>query len=545
MRKFRPAFPSVLDNPATASSYGVARKLIYDETTQPQLTRAVDDDDHLRFEERIASELTLFKGLMTRVSDGLADNVETLHTMRERTASIKTKMTAELDALVEEIAEADFADLFALADAMGHRPSAQERIDRMALEKSGLTVGDLHDLESTVQGSRSYKDLQNRRLALVSIIRKAIEADPKTNLKKLVEHTWHSPPKSPRPTVLPTRLDPSFVRPTVSIIHTDVRRVLLEHGAVARRTLEAQDGDAFTRAFDALVADFARLDVGDVSVPAPSLDPQDRECVRHVTDLIHAGSCWALSGFPQVTLGHRLAASLMATTIPEGLAAEIRAPWRTFVILVPPGLLGSTVYLCVCQNEEDHHEVRLLSGHIQDVVVDEGTVQSHPPFGWTSGWTIPGLAALAQPVAPVTGHTTETGVLRIGSPEESQRLTVLAQRLVLGVLLELMDPRGDGAPAPAHRPSSKSKGDRDHGMPVAWTFELRREVKIDVRPYVAAYLQGGKKAPAVQWMVRGHARRQACGKGRLGRKTIWIEPFWKGGKDLPIAVRSHRLSDRE
>jgi hypothetical protein len=85
-------------------------------------------------------------------------------------------------------------------------------------------------------------------------------------------------------------------------------------------------------------------------------------------------------------------------------------------------------------------------------------------------------------------------------------------------------------------------GDKD---PSAWVFAVTRDVRHDLRDWVRDYARGEGagtgRSPRVQCMVRGHRRRQVCGRGRLERKTIWIEPFWRGGEDLPIAVREHVL----
>lgn len=47
-----------------------------------------------------------------------------------------------------------------------------------------------------------------------------------------------------------------------------------------------------------------------------------------------------------------------------------------------------------------------------------------------------------------------------------------------------------------------------------------------------------------RFIVRGHWRNQACGKDRLDRRRIWIQPYWKGPADATEALeRAYRLGD--
>jgi hypothetical protein len=41
----------------------------------------------------------------------------------------------------------------------------------------------------------------------------------------------------------------------------------------------------------------------------------------------------------------------------------------------------------------------------------------------------------------------------------------------------------------------------------------------------------------VRTLVSGHWRNQVCGTGRLERKTIWIEPFWRGPEAAPLTEK--------
>ena len=84
------------------------------------------------------------------------------------------------------------------------------------------------------------------------------------------------------------------------------------------------------------------------------------------------------------------------------------------------------------------------------------------------------------------------------------------------------------------------------GEPAHRLTMVGHPLKIDLRDHVRTYLGGGKRGgkhapPSVQVLVRGHHKRQVFGVGRMGRKVIWIEPFWRGPEDAPILTRPKKL----
>lgn len=333
-------------------------------------------------------------------------------------------------------------------------------------------------------------------------------------------------------------LDPSFQRPTVSIVDIDQRRVLLEYGTQAKRTFGRLEDEEKENEVDdkliSLIAEWVRLPKKEIK----NASHDEQAVIRHATDLALVGSLWANGGFPQVTLGHKLAASLMATEIAKDLVPELHLPWETFVIVVPSGLIPNVVYIAISGVRDVDGHIRLMCGVTKNFVPGDGSGSStKQSYGFSASWTLHSISDLTEP-------STFSGYLGCDDQEEVRRKSDMIHRLALGVLLELQAYREKAGEFPS-RPSSKSSQKSSDGAPAAFTFELRRDVKIDARPYVAAYLAGHGKSPAVQLLVRGHSKRQVCGKGRLGRKIVWIEPYWKGSDDLPIAVRSHVLESKK
>ena len=55
------------------------------------------------------------------------------------------------------------------------------------------------------------------------------------------------------------------------------------------------------------------------------------------------------------------------------------------------------------------------------------------------------------------------------------------------------------------------------------------ELLVEYQPAVEAF-EAAWRATS-RWMVRGHWRAQACGRGRAERRPTWIAPYWKGPAD--------------
>lgn len=58
--------------------------------------------------------------------------------------------------------------------------------------------------------------------------------------------------------------------------------------------------------------------------------------------------------------------------------------------------------------------------------------------------------------------------------------------------------------------------------------------KTAAEPVEQSPLEEGKSHLTVRFVVKGHARLQPCGPGRVDRKLIWIDPFMKGPDDAPF-----------
>lgn len=244
--------------------------------------------------------------------------------------------------------------------------------------------------------------------------------------------------------------------------------------------------------------------------------------------LVFAAS-WALSAFPQITVGHKLAASLMATRLPREAVGEIALPWHAFVVVVPDGLIAvpdkatlihQVDYLLVVE-EQDAVTISLRSRDADFVLVKRAPSLAATLAGDDSEVLLPDAAALDDVHA---------------------RALDLAGRLVIGASLEMTDPARFRPPTAGKRSTPSSQTDADRALQ---TYVLTRKVVLDCRDAVRGHLAGHRSGlPAVQTLVRGHWKRQAHGVGRSERRWLHVEPYWRGPEDAPIAVREHELRSR-
>lgn len=236
-------------------------------------------------------------------------------------------------------------------------------------------------------------------------------------------------------------------------------------------------------------------------------------------------AAWGRNGMPQVEVGHKLAASLMATTMAPEATEGLALPWSAFRIVLPVGLLASSAV-----------EGGPLVDWVTTIVMahPDGVLLSHLGEGSQMWTTSP------RPLSEL-GEQFLDDAPPLGAPvdDRDKRCLALADRMVLGVLAELGSPDGQARLATAQGRASTRK--RTPGSPPrAWTFVLKRDVRVDARGAVRDYVAGSGTAPSVQVLVRGHWKRQRHGERHSLTKWIHVEPYWRGPEDAPIAVRAHR-----
>lgn len=265
---------------------------------------------------------------------------------------------------------------------------------------------------------------------------------------------------------------------------------------------------------------------------------------------------WADQACPVVRIGHKYVAALISTAVHPTI--EIRAPWPAFVIAIPPDLFKPAV------EHDIPHILVWVSSHMIEVKTgsklnlkrlikpEEGEITE-------PRWSFMAIKADASQkrIGTYTRNYQTLHEFR-GEPDHEEiqanasymgkeystvdeRLLNLLTRLVLNTCLAMSNPEnvkqlGKHAPGWTHGPN------RDAKYPLFRSFELGKPLNLDCRPAIQDYLSGKKHNPmSIQCLVRGHWRNQVCGPGRVDRKVIWIEPFWRGDAESPINMREHRL----
>ncbi|MFI5302393.1 MAG: hypothetical protein ACHREM_30235 [Polyangiales bacterium] len=232
---------------------------------------------------------------------------------------------------------------------------------------------------------------------------------------------------------------------------------------------------------------------------------------------------WVSAQLPQVTLGHRLAAALLATRADPNECADVMPRWAAFLIVLPPGLLPIPATAKQPAWNIDFVEVlhtpRLVS------VVGSGRA-SERVLGMHYATFAEGLAVIDdRPIWEVDDDAP-------GLPH--QRAMSLLWRFALAIEIEMSDAQNVRPPSPRILERHRASIGRNEPHPI--TFALTREVSIDCREAIRRYVEGGAgSSPTVRTLVRGHWRRQAVGPQGMLRKWLHIEPYWRGPFDGPIA----------
>jgi hypothetical protein len=213
---------------------------------------------------------------------------------------------------------------------------------------------------------------------------------------------------------------------------------------------------------------------------------------------------WRASAYAKLEINHKLAAALSLTDT-DGM--DIVSPWEACSIVVPDGL-----------------------GF--DTLGPDGSIETVARI-WCVGADAISFIGASGKVCVPTGD----------------RLASALRSLARGAFIALANP----AEFKKQRTSDGSRSvrkSRRGGLPDFShdRYLLSAPVTVDMRELLAEHLAGRRKgggaSPKVQFLVRGHWRQQAHGPARALRKTIWVQPFWKGPEETRVLLRSHVLKDQ-
>lgn len=241
---------------------------------------------------------------------------------------------------------------------------------------------------------------------------------------------------------------------------------------------------------------------------------------------------WARNALPLITMSHKYAAALMATSVTPEIRPFIKLPWDVFAIELPNGLIEGRA-----ADGELYRAETLFVSRLEKPTPEADTIYLVTTDTLMVVWGGVTDGGLAGDV-PGTGGDGQSFALPFGDSE--RRICHLMQRLIANVCLAMSDPN-NLKPLGKGRPHPPTK--RKTGQPPLTTFQLGQSVDVDCRQAIRDYIEGVEpkpgKALALQMLVRGHWKRQHHGEHNTKVKVIWVQPYWRGPDTAPILVRPH------
>lgn len=242
---------------------------------------------------------------------------------------------------------------------------------------------------------------------------------------------------------------------------------------------------------------------------------------------------WYEHGMPVIELGHKLAASLLLTRVPDDVLKTVKLPFKSFRIVLPDGLLsfeeGAVKHIKVGDHvaPDDKDKTR------DPVMTTALAVRAERGGSYSIGADVYTMLSTTDVTADPEHPVLEADKLKLP----------MVARLIASVCLYMT---GDRDEFP-YKKMGKGHGWKGHarepGPPTQRIYRLTREVKHNFKELVRDVCEGRSTKQTVQYVVTGHWRNQACGPKLAQHKRIFIEPYWKGPRDAPIAQRAHKLEE--
>ena len=275
---------------------------------------------------------------------------------------------------------------------------------------------------------------------------------------------------------------------------------------------------------------------------------------------------WAEHGFPVIQIGHKLAASLLVTRVSEDVLDDLQLPFPVIEIELP-----SDMFHTVLADTGERFElgamtcgrvVTTLRSSYADVIADPTPREEYAMIAHSdpcSIWSVRHkLSELSERLESSDGGAIaypEDGIAIVAPPpeltlrplesvESDERTLTLLARLYTNVALLMTDSSNVRQIGKSHNNPSPARSARERRSvpnPIARTYQITTPVRHDFRPIVQDYIRHGGGAPSVQSVVTGHWKMQVYGAGRTLRKRIFVQPYWRGPEDAPIALRPHKL----
>lgn len=254
------------------------------------------------------------------------------------------------------------------------------------------------------------------------------------------------------------------------------------------------------------------------------------------------GLCkWAHYGYPTITMGHRYAAALFATTASEEAILLARPPWPAFVVELPDKLLDTEDPSRLRERLWLHRmlvtKTNGMRGETWAYIAYADDRISLYRHGMKSEELLP------PTIGPEERHGDKHDPFDRELTDRDMRVFSMLGRLIINSCIAMSDPTLVRAVGRSHELWERSQQGpkRSSAEPIVRIFQLGKPVQHDFRPSVSEYIEGARRKLSVQTLVRGHFKTQHYGPKNAQIKVIWREPFWRGPEDAPIPLRPHVL----
>ena len=243
---------------------------------------------------------------------------------------------------------------------------------------------------------------------------------------------------------------------------------------------------------------------------------------------------WADSGFPVIKISPRFAAAAMLTKALPSITAKLRAPWKSFVIELPKEPI-----LYAASDEYPNTAVSIIRVWESN---DAGTFWNVETGIYGSDQQLI-FSCNREQFGEEEGDALYRNPLKTETSSRTKNAIVLVKRLIISTVCALTN--ADMIEHVGHSSKGKSKKQRSSPVPTCNIYKIVAPVTLDLVKTVQDMQLGTKKGHVltVQSMTAGHWRWQPHGPQHTLRKHIWIQPYWRGPEDAPIAVRPHIMKD--
>jgi hypothetical protein len=228
----------------------------------------------------------------------------------------------------------------------------------------------------------------------------------------------------------------------------------------------------------------------------------------------YAAASWAENGYNTVRLTPGLVAALDQTDVSRSLS-DLRLPFGGMAVDI--SAFGAEW----AQMEIGGHRMPLTF-----LLVAERAVADREWTIATRSWDRFSIVAWRCAVPELFLPPRMLAGEAMGDHRRETHKVQRVKRLVAATIAWLSAHRD--ATAWSKREGSRRREPRGKARPRVWVIGKGVNPHPGMVAAAKSSRTGARQELQSRHIVRGHYRRQPCGPGRKERKTIWVEPFWRG-----------------